>query len=326
MTFRGVNLGGWLVLERWMTPSVFAGTDATDEFSLCYQLGPEQARMRLEEHRRTFITRDHIQHLANMGLTMLRVPVGYWLFEASQPFVPGADKYVDQLFVWADEFHLQIILDVHAAPGSQNGWDHSGHAGEIRWTEQGNVEATLRFVEQLAERYGNQPALYGIELLNEPHWDIPIDTLVDYYHRGHAIISQVCPDGVRAICSDSFRTDQMSKKLLAKHLNRLVMDMHMYQLFTPEDQALDLPGHLKKAAEWFRLLTKFSKRLPVMVGEWSAAMDEQLQTYTNEDRMRYFQAQREAFESVGIGWIYWTARTQDGGVWSLVDHPEFLQN
>ena len=30
----GVNLGGWLVLERWMTPSVFAGTDATNEYEL----------------------------------------------------------------------------------------------------------------------------------------------------------------------------------------------------------------------------------------------------------------------------------------------------
>lgn len=28
---RGVNLGGWLVLEKWMTPSVFGCLDAVGE-------------------------------------------------------------------------------------------------------------------------------------------------------------------------------------------------------------------------------------------------------------------------------------------------------
>ncbi len=36
---RGVNLGGWLVLEKWMTPSLFAGLKAEDETSYCRELG-----------------------------------------------------------------------------------------------------------------------------------------------------------------------------------------------------------------------------------------------------------------------------------------------
>jgi hypothetical protein len=28
---RGVNLGNWLVLEKWMDPAMFAGTEAEDE-------------------------------------------------------------------------------------------------------------------------------------------------------------------------------------------------------------------------------------------------------------------------------------------------------
>ncbi len=31
MFIKGVNLGNWLVLEKWMSPSLFAGTDAADE-------------------------------------------------------------------------------------------------------------------------------------------------------------------------------------------------------------------------------------------------------------------------------------------------------
>ena len=36
---RGVNLGGWLVLEKWMTPSLFEGLSATDETTWCAELG-----------------------------------------------------------------------------------------------------------------------------------------------------------------------------------------------------------------------------------------------------------------------------------------------
>ncbi len=40
---RGVNLGGWLVLEKWMNQNLFAGTDAMDETYLCLQLGRDRA-------------------------------------------------------------------------------------------------------------------------------------------------------------------------------------------------------------------------------------------------------------------------------------------
>ena len=31
MKVKGVNLGNWLVLEKWMSPAVFDGTTAEDE-------------------------------------------------------------------------------------------------------------------------------------------------------------------------------------------------------------------------------------------------------------------------------------------------------
>ena len=44
---RGVNLGGWLVLEKWMVPSLFEGLAATDETTWCAELGPAAAAERL---------------------------------------------------------------------------------------------------------------------------------------------------------------------------------------------------------------------------------------------------------------------------------------
>ena len=36
---KGVNLGGWLVLEKWMKPDLFDGCKALDETTLSIELG-----------------------------------------------------------------------------------------------------------------------------------------------------------------------------------------------------------------------------------------------------------------------------------------------
>ncbi|WP_341278013.1 hypothetical protein [Paenibacillus sp. FSL H8-0537] len=35
---KGVNLGNWLVLEKWMNPAMFEGTEYEDETWLCRTL------------------------------------------------------------------------------------------------------------------------------------------------------------------------------------------------------------------------------------------------------------------------------------------------
>ena len=321
-------MGGWLVLERWIAPDVFHDTDATDEYSLCVQLGPKQVFERLAKHRDGFITEQTIKQIAALGLNTVRLPVGYWLFGGVEPYVDGASRYVDQLFIWAQKHNVGVILDVHAVPGSQNGWDHSGRAGEIGWHKDPyNVEVTLQFLAKLCERYGSQRQLTGIEVLNEPHWDVPLAALMDYYERAYCIIREKCPVTVGVIFSDSFRPGEVSRQLAHFGGENIAMDMHLYQLFTSDDRALDMPGHSQKTTQqWPEMIREAASRLPIMIGEWSAAMSESHHTYDSEDYQKYARTQIKTFESGGVGWVYWTARVHDGGAWSLLDHPEFLLN
>jgi glucan 1,3-beta-glucosidase len=53
---RGVTLGGWLVLEKWVTPALFAGTSAEDETHLWTELSEHGQRELLRAHRDSFIT------------------------------------------------------------------------------------------------------------------------------------------------------------------------------------------------------------------------------------------------------------------------------
>ncbi len=84
MALRGVNFGGWLVLERWMTPSLFAGTDAVDEYTF---MQTPSAREKVREHQKNFIRESDFKWLHANGVQAVRIPVGYWALEGDAPYV-----------------------------------------------------------------------------------------------------------------------------------------------------------------------------------------------------------------------------------------------
>jgi hypothetical protein len=99
---RGVNLGGWLVLEPWITPTLFyqflgsgQGEVAMDHYSFCDVLGPEEGNRQLRRHWETWVTRDLIGELARGGgaVNSLRVPVGDFMF---QPYGPYGEQHIMQ--------------------------------------------------------------------------------------------------------------------------------------------------------------------------------------------------------------------------------------
>ena len=77
---KGVNLGNWLVLEKWMSPELFAGTDAEDEYYLPRRLSPEVYEARIKQHRAEYITERDFVTIKGMGLNTIRIPVPYFIF------------------------------------------------------------------------------------------------------------------------------------------------------------------------------------------------------------------------------------------------------
>lgn len=114
---RGVNLGGWLVLEPWITPSLFdeVGDGAVDEWTLSDILGKDQARDRLSQHWSSFVSQDDFNQIAAAGLTHVRIPVGYWAVapNEAEPYVDGQLGFLDQAIAWAQSAGLYVIVDLH---------------------------------------------------------------------------------------------------------------------------------------------------------------------------------------------------------------------
>ena len=83
-------------------------------------------------HRDSWVTEHDFVTMAGAGVNAVRLPVGYWVLadtaEAAAPFVEGGLQYVDKAMEWGAAHGIGVLIDMHAAPGSQNGFDHSAPA------------------------------------------------------------------------------------------------------------------------------------------------------------------------------------------------------
>ena len=268
---RGVNIGGWLVLEKWMTPELYQGFDAEDEYHLLQ--ARDDYKQMLQQHRDTFITKEDFVWIKNHGIDTVRLPIGHWLLEAKEPYV-SAKEYVDKAFAWAKEVGLKIVLDMHAAKGCQNGFDNGGLSGVISWhKKEENIEATLEFIRVLCQTYKEEQALVGIQLLNEPHWTVPMDLLQDFYLKGYNIVREELGEDIYVVFHDGFRIKEWKDFFQNNALINTYLDTHMYQVFgeVSKDASMqDISNFIKeKRLKPIRELKEYTR---VLVGEWSCAL------------------------------------------------------
>ncbi|KAK5005627.1 hypothetical protein LTR28_007478, partial [Elasticomyces elasticus] len=189
MPIRGVNLGGWLSLEPFITPSFFKGystrDNVIDEWTLSSKLGPTKAKSTIEQHYSYFVSERTFAEIQAAGLDHVRIPFSYWAITtySGDPYVPLTSwRYLLRGIEWARKHGLRVKLDLHGAPGSQNGWNHSGRQGPIDWLNGTNGalngQRTLDLHNQLSTffaqpRYRNLVTMYG--LVNEPRM-VVLDT------------------------------------------------------------------------------------------------------------------------------------------------------
>ncbi len=340
---RGVNLGSWLVLEHWMTPEVFYGTESYDEYTLARELEAEDYAKRIKKHRDTYITEKDFAAMADMGINVARIPVPYYIFgdRTDEPYLACIDK-LDEAFDWAEKYGIQVLIDMHMVPGSQNGFDNGGISGVCTWAQNpDDVEYVLDVLERLAKRYGKREGLFGIQPLNEPlvgneDWadmdvrkrykpvdeamyaasaPISLDFLKEYYLQAYGRLRPLLPEGKWIVYHDAFSMWNWFTFMSDKHYEGVVFDTHVY-LFNVESVGLE--GKFWNSAfihgNGF-LMRIMQTRFPVICGEWSLFSNYAM-TLEYEEREAYYadvaKEQLEAWNHYGAGGIYWNYRMGDG--------------
>lgn len=293
---RGVNLGSWLLLERWLVPpdqpiaaasgtldSPFTGkpfASAVDEYTLSSRLRERGQLDRLTRFRDAFVTRADFERMARLGLNAVRIPFGYWLIaeRAGEPYFRGRGlQHLDEAIGWAEDFNIAVLLDLHGAPGGQNGEQTCGRANSEWHHEMFDEDAAVEAVRTLAQRYAGRRGVNALELLNEP--TLPTEVAVRYYKRA---IEAVRLAGMRAedvaIVINLYplgslqEPESVWRSLLAPHgmfSENIIFDLHLYVSFMPPmlDQlplCFVLGELVDRQAELLGLLG-----VPTVAGEWS---------------------------------------------------------
>ncbi|KAK5124912.1 hypothetical protein LTR85_001102 [Meristemomyces frigidus] len=286
---RGVNLGGWLSIEPVVTPSFFSGytthDNVIDEYTLSETLGSTNALSTIEPHYSSFVTEQTFADIQAAGFDHVRIPFSYWavITYDDDPYVPNTSwRYLLRGIEWARKHGLRVNLDLHGAPGSQNGWNHSGRQGSISWLNGTdgtlNGDRTIAIHKQLSTffaqpRYKNVVTMYG--LVNEPRMVIlDTDTVLNWTTRAVEAVRASNYTGI-VIFGDGFMgLDNWQGKL--QGIDDLLLDVHQYVIFNTDQIVLNhhdkinfaCGGWTQQALRSEDTSTGFG---PTLCGEWSQA-------------------------------------------------------
>ncbi|OQR96125.1 hypothetical protein ACHHYP_16917 [Achlya hypogyna] len=333
---RGVNLGSWLVIERFMMASspIFhqiseAKRDA-GEHIIVESLGRMTADPLFQAHRSNWITEADIEEIAYYGLNTVRVPVGWWIYEDPnstewQHFSPGGIAFLDRLVnEWAPRHNVAVLVDLHAAKGSQNGDAHSAPPvlGEMHFTDsEANLNATMETAAFLMRRYKDSEAFLGLEMLNEPMNRQARSTSTDriklksYYTRLYTTLRNICADCVVVLSPLSDEQwasfgHEWATVLPAAGNNWL--DWHKYLLWGFEDwdvSAIMNRGTQSIATDVSDWQASFAT--PIFLGEWSLAHSEKVAGALRDRNQleQYAKRALQAMDTAKAGWTYWSWKT-----------------
>lgn len=288
----GANIGGWLLLERWMYEDWMVnvgGPDAWDEWTFSEKLG-DKAHDVLQQHYDTWFTEDDMEWLHRLGVNMVRIPIGFWSFiptEGDEPYknVSQLDQLSKALY-WAHKRKMYVLVDLHGLPGSQNGDQSSGRNMSaidsfskddvIPWYNQTNQKRSHHLVD-VALAWLNQSdsrsVVSGLTTVNEPQTkggdgdnEDKLHTLKKFYKRNVEVLKKY---NMPFVFHHGFVSGNTFEKWheFASDLdpNMAVFDDHPYPGWFPPKTDFDKIN--KIVCQEGDRSTDYP--LPVLIGEWS---------------------------------------------------------
>lgn len=339
---KGVNLGGWLLLEDWIFPQTMYEQGIVDEWGVVGNFGGPQNPKAInwfKDHWNTFITKDDLVLIKNFGLTHVRIPVGWWIidYRLEDGFVDGGMFYLDRLLAWCGELGLKAIIDLHALPGAQVAYQSfTGHSqnkpyffDDPKKYEQGYA-AVLKLAAHVRDYETDSESLrhdvvVGMQLCNEPEED-RWENVQEFYTDIVPDIRKLLPANRYAIYLSIMNHPDEAKWLWGNNTQWLlpsemnvVYDRHVYHAFGDDDYP---PWGGEPRPPWRRDMDSCktccrdpiffvpTDGIPTVIAEWSlttATIDSQEEK--SKDFLQEFWVQQLSLWNninQGRGYFFWT--------------------
>ncbi len=269
---RGVNLGGWFVLEYWIKPELFEGLENCHD-ETCFMKYQKDARQKLFKHYETFITEKDFKYLSDLGVKEVRLPVPWW-FIGTDLYLPSR-PYIHQAFKWAKKYGIQVLLDLHTAPGCQNGFDNGGIQGVMDWhKDEININQTIETLIKLVQEFHQYESFFGIEVLNEPFVSIDLEIIFKFYEKAYIEIRKITDKAI--VFHDAFRPTDERFISFFKDKTNILFDLHLYHCFDDQYHQVPLDKHLDLIMnKRLPMIKTLSKHVKIIIGEWSLGIREE---------------------------------------------------
>lgn len=290
---RGVGLGNWMLPEGYMWRFGNGGDRPRRIEKIVSDLiGPENAERFWTEYRNNFIAEPDIQRIAQLGYNSVRPALNARLFltgDGKPDYSKEGFTLLDNLVRWCSENGVYVIIDMHAAPGGQTGQniDDSANDQPELFMNPAYQDQLVALWKAIAERYKDQPAVAGYDLLNEP---LPERTgaeakyknqLEPLYKRITKVIREVDPKHIIVLEGADWANDW---SVFTKPFDpNLVYEFHYY--------CWDNPTVLKSIQRYLDYRNQFNT--PIWGGE------------TGEKDDAIYWGTMDYFEANNVGWSFW---------------------
>lgn len=223
---------------------------------------------------------------------------------------------VVRAFNWAEKHGLGVLVDLHGAPGSQNGQGHSGTSDGVQnlFDNPANVQLTINTLTYLVQQLVKVNNVVGIQILNEPS-NVP--GLPAFYTQVIDKLRQVSPEAASFpfYIHDGFDLGRFADYISTRS-DFVVVDHHSYFVFgdsaSQSTPAKDLAASLQPAegAISEQLLGASAEgRRNIVVDEWSCALSEKALEGSADvvaDRQKFCTGQMESYTNATAGWSFWS--------------------
>ncbi len=291
---KGIGLGNWLLQEGYMWKFKKAVAPRQIHEVVSELVGPAEARAFWKEYLNTYVTKSDIAYLKKIGMNSVRIPINYRILTPEDHpgiWLPEGFKILDNVVKWCREEGIYAILDMHAAPGGQTGENiDDGWGYPFLFTSKVSQERLIEIWKKLAERYKNNPAVLGYDLLNEPiptfeGYDTLNTRLEPLYKRITRAIRRV--DKQHIIIVEGPQWDTNFKAFGKPFDPKMIYEFHKYWMPPTQDQI----------QEYVDFRNKY--HVPIWLGESGENKDGWVQTF------------RELLDKNDIGWSFWPYKKMD---------------
>lgn len=323
---KGINAGGYLLQEFWMTPTGASKNVSAEEDIyrvLEERFGKEKREELVSVYQDNYWTEADFDFCKEVGMNCIRLPFWYRnVVDENGEFYGNWSERIDWFVEEAAKRQMYVILDMHGAPGSQNGSDHSAKDGKDKKEEasefffgdkaEKNQELYYKIWEKIAEHYKDNPWVAGYDLLNEPY--------CTYRYN-----SSMSADQIHTMLWDIYDTAyQKIRKIDGEHL--IIMEatwdpadlpapekygwenvMYEYHNYLYDDYDNKEGKQISNMANKLNLIARANYNVPSYLGEFA---------YFNN--LEAWDEGMKLVNDSGMSWTTWTYRViEEYGNWGI---------